>query len=119
MKIAIVGSRSFSDYNLLKKSMNSFIKDSSISITHIVSGGAKGADSLAHQYANENNLQMIVFKPDWKKFGKRAGIVRNSDIIENADIILAFWDGLSSGTKNSIDKALKLNKKVIIKNFTP
>ena len=83
----------------------------------IVSGGAKGADTLAEKFALENHLEMIVFKPDWKKFGKRAGFLRNTIIIENATIVFAFWDGKSNGTKDSIDKAEKLNKKVIVTIF--
>lgn len=118
MKLGIIGSRSFLDYHLLEVTINQFINTCTNSITHIVSGGAKGADTLANRYAEEKNIEMIVFKPDWKKYGKRAGYIRNTDIIENSDIVIAFWDGISPGTKDSIDKALNLNKQVIIKKFT-
>lgn len=117
MKLAIIGSRDFNDYDFLKKSVSDFLKRHSLTCTHIVSGGAKGADTLAYRFALEHQLEMIVFKPDWKRFGKRAGFMRNTDIIENSDMVLAFWDGTSPGTKDSIDKALKLNKKVIIKKI--
>lgn len=118
MKLAIVGSRDFSDYNFLKQNVLQLIEIHSFKFTHIVSGGAKGADTLGHRFAIEHQLEMIVFKPDWKRFGKRAGYIRNSDIIENSDIVIAFWDGKSKGTKDSIDKALKLNKEVIIKQIS-
>ena len=118
MKLAIIGSRGFTDYDFLKKSVTHFLKHNSLACTHIVSGGAKGADTLGHRFAMEHQLEMIVFKPDWKRFGKRAGYIRNTDIIENSDIVIAFWDGISPGTKDSIDKALNLNKQVIIKKFT-
>lgn len=118
MKLAIVGSRDFSDYNFLKQNVLELMESHSFKFTHIVSGGAKGADTLGHRFAMEHQLEMIVFKPDWKRFGKRAGYIRNTDIIENSDIVIAFWDGKSSGTKDSIDKALNLNKQVIIKKFT-
>lgn len=117
MKLGIVGSRTFLDYQLLKTTIDQIINSSTNSITHIVSGGAKGADTLASRYAEEKNFEMIVFKPNWKKYGKRAGFIRNTDIIYTSDIIVAFWDGKSSGTKDSIDKALELNKQVIIKKF--
>ena len=114
MKLAIIGSRGFNDYNFLKKNVSDFLKRNSLACTHIVSGGAKGADTLASQYAKEHQLEMIVFKPNWKQFGKRAGFIRNTTIIENADAVIAFWDGSSSGTKDAIMKAIELNKRIKI-----
>lgn len=83
----------------------------------IVSGGAIGADKLAEKYANENKYEKIIFKPDWKRYGNGAGAVRNREIINEADIVIAFWDGESKGTKNSIDIAQKYNKKIIVVKF--
>lgn len=114
--IAIVGSRSFNDYEFLKKEVDKITYDITDEIK-IISGGARGADSLAEKYANERNLKVEVIKPDWQKYGKIAGMLRNSDIIVCADIVIAFWDGKSPGTKDSINKAKKLNKKVIVINF--
>lgn len=111
MKLAIIGSRGFTDYDFLKKNVTHFLKRNSLVCTHIVSRGAKGADTLASQYATEQQLEMIVFKPDWKRFGKRAGFIRNTTIIENADVVIAFWDGSSNGTKDAIMKAIALNKR--------
>ncbi|MBF0266656.1 MAG: DUF2493 domain-containing protein [Gammaproteobacteria bacterium] len=99
MKLAIIGSRSFNNYDLLKSTLN----DNFNNITCIISGGAKGADSLAEKYAFENNIATIIFKPDWKKYGRGAGIIRNKDIISNSDAAIAFWDGESKGTLNSIN----------------
>jgi predicted Rossmann fold nucleotide-binding protein DprA/Smf involved in DNA uptake len=115
MNLGIIGSRSFNDYELLKKEVDDFIKD--IKIDHIVSGGAKGADSLGEKYAGEHGIKILIFLPDWQKFGKKAGYIRNIDIIENSDIVIAFWDGESKGTKHSIDLANKMNKKVKIIYF--
>lgn len=117
MKLAIIGSRGFNDYDFLKKSVSDFLSRNSLVCTHIVSGGAKGADTLASQYAMEHQLEMIVFKPDWKQFGKRAGFIRNTEIIEKADVVIAFWDGISSGTKDAIMKAIELNKRTKIKIY--
>lgn len=109
MKLAIIGSRSFNNYELLKIEVNK-IKN----VTCVVSGGAYGADYLGKLYAKENNLEYIEFKPNWDEHGKKAGFLRNIDIINTSDIIIAFWDGLSSGTLHSINLAKKYNKKIII-----
>ena len=66
MKLAIIGSRSFEDYALLKAQLLTLIQKDSLSLTHIVSGGAKGADTLGAQFAKEHQLELVVFKPDWK-----------------------------------------------------
>lgn len=110
MKLAIVGSRTFNDYEFLKQTVNSLSNIKSI--THIVSGGANGADTLAEKYCLENELELIIFLPDWKKYGRSAGMIRNKDIINTCDIVIAFWDGKSRGTENSIKLArTKHNKK--------
>jgi hypothetical protein len=108
MKVAVIGSRTFDDYELVKETLSTF------TISLLVSGGAKGADSLGERYANENNITTLIFKPDWKKHGPAAGPIRNTDIVNNADTIIAFWDCESRGTKDSITKAEKLGKQVII-----
>lgn len=101
MKVAVVGSRSFTDYELLKKTLDELYPN----ITRIVSGGAKGADSLSEQYAKEEGIPTQIFKPDWEKHGKAAGFIRNRDIVENSDMVIAFHDGQSKGTANSIELA--------------
>lgn len=112
MKIAVVGSRTFNDYKLLRSTLNKYDH-----IELIVSGGAKGADSLAEKYARENGIETLIFKPDWDKNGKAAGYIRNVDIIKNCDLVIAFWDGKSKGTKHSIDLAKNGNKKIIIERI--
>ncbi len=111
MKVAVIGSREFKDYNLMCETLKKF------DITILISGGAVGADSLGERYAKENNIETIIFKPDWNKFGKQAGFLRNTTIIENSDIVIAYWNGTSRGTADSINKAKNLNKQVIIINF--
>lgn len=111
MKVGVIGSRGFKDYDLVVKTL------SSMNITLIVSGGAMGADTLGERYAKENNIETKIFLPDWKTHGKAAGFLRNTDIINESDTIVAFWDGSSRGTADSIAKANKLNKPVIIVNY--
>lgn len=120
MNIAIVGGRDFNDYELLKETILSSPELDFTDINSrktIVSGGAKGADTLAERFAKEFNLSMIVFPADWKQYGRGAGMIRNKQIISESDIVFAFWDGKSKGTKNSIDHAKKQNKPLTIINY--
>lgn len=110
MRVAVIGSRGFNDYEKVKETL------SKINITLLVSGGAKGADLLGERYAKENNIETKIFIPDWDKHGKKAGFLRNTDIIENAELVVAFWDGTSKGTLDSINKTKEQNKKLIIIN---
>jgi hypothetical protein len=111
MRVAVIGSRGFNDYEKVKETL------SKINITLLVSGGAKGADLLGERYAKENNIETKIFIPDWDKHGKKAGFLRNTDIIENAELVVVFWDGSSKGTEDSINKTKKVNKKIIIINY--
>lgn len=117
MKIGIVGSRSFSDYELLCESINSFLTSNQVSVEAVVSGGARGADLLAERFARDNGLKIIVHRALWNTFGKSAGIIRNEAIVKDSDIIFAFWDGKSSGTKNTIERVKKSGKRVFIVAF--
>lgn len=115
MNVAIVGSRTFDNYLLLKETLD-IINDCN-NIKMIISGGARGADKLGERYAKENDIETLIFIPDWKKFGKSAGFIRNKDIVENSDKVVAFWDGKSKGTLSSINLAKKLNKELEIIKF--
>jgi len=101
MKIAIVGTRTFTDYGLLQSSVTEIIPIDSI--TEIVSGGAKGADALAKRYAKDNNIKYVEFPARWNLYGKMAGPKRNEEIAKYVDILIAFWDGSSIGTRNVIN----------------
>jgi hypothetical protein len=118
MKIGIIGSRTFNNYELLKEVMGDYLnRDNELNCELVVSGGANGADSLGERWARENNIQTLIFKPDWKKYGKSAGFIRNEDIIKNSDFVVAFWDEISKGTKSSIDLAIKHDIPVRIVTF--
>lgn len=86
-------------------------------ITKIISGGARGADHLAEQYAAEYTIQLQIYPADWNTYGKSAGYIRNKDIIAAADIVYAFWDGKSVGTANSIRLANMQYKPVLLYLF--
>lgn len=113
MKISIIGSRSFDDEQLFKETLQSLISGIDSPIT-IISGGAKGADSFAADFAIMNNYLLVIYKPDWRKHGKAAGVIRNTQIVSESDIVIAFWDGESKGTLDSINKAKKMNKELHI-----
>lgn len=112
MKLAIVGSREFENYDLLCAEVEKIKQTQTVEL--IVSGGAKGADTLAKRYAALNHIPMMEFKPDYKQFGHNAPAQRNALIVENADWVLAFVAPTSRGTWDTIRKAEKMLRKVII-----
>ena len=111
MKIAVIGSR-----NLTVENLGQYLPEAT---TEIVSGGAKGIDTCAREYALANGLKLTEFLPEYEKYGRGAPLKRNLQIIDYADKVLAFWDGRSRGTKYVIEQCKKRNKKVtVIKTVT-
>lgn len=117
MKVIVAGGRDFKDYDLLKSTLDSFQQEYG-NITEVVSGGARGSDKLGEQYANENNIPIKRFVPDWNGLGKKAGFVRNRQMgdyaKEHNGILVAFWDKQSRGTKGMIDYATKIGLKSVV-----
>ena len=103
MKIAIIGSR-----NLIVTNLEEYLPSG---VSEIVSGGAKGIDSCAAEYAHKNSLKLTEFLPEYAKYGRSAPIVRNKQIVDYADEVLAFWDGSSRGTLSVIKYCDKIGKK--------
>lgn len=103
MKVAVIGSR-----NVTVRDMDIYLPNG---CTEIVSGGARGVDTCAAKYAKENNLRLTVFRPDYDTFGRSAPIIRNRDIVNYADEVVAFWDGSSRGTAFVIDYCKSVGKK--------
>ncbi len=108
MRVAVIGSRRAGEQttNQIRNRLPSYT-------TEIVSGGAEGVDQLAKAVATELGIPYREFLPDYETYGKRAPLVRNDRIIEYADMVLAFWDGQSAGTKYVIGECLKKGKRVI------
>ena len=115
MKIIIAGSRNFNDYNLLKSSCDNLLTQ--FTNIEIVSGTARGADKLGERYARERGYDIKQFPAIWDKFGKSAGYIRNDEMAQYSDMLIAFWDGTSKGTKHMIDLANKRGIKVEIVNY--
>lgn len=105
--IAVIGSRSFTP-------PDSMFSDLLPHDCIVISGGAKGVDSAISRYCKLNNIKIIEFLPDYGKYGKSAPIIRNKTIIDNADEVLAFWDGTSKGTHNAINTARKAGLNVTV-----
>ncbi len=104
MKVAVIGSR-----NLTIDNLDKYIPQNT---TEIVSGGAKGIDTCAKIYATQKGLKLTEFLPDYSKYGRKAPLYRNLQIIHYADCVLAFWDGTSRGTKFVIDNCRKQGKSI-------
>ena len=110
MKIAVIGSRSITAIDLAP-----YLLD----CDEIVSGGAKSTDSCAAEYARANGIKLTEFLPEYERYGRAAPIIRNRQIVDYADKIIAFWDGSSKGTLSVIQYAKKAGKacEVILKPF--
>lgn len=108
-RVAIIGSRGFPDWEMVKDYVYSLDEDDTV-----VSGGAKGVDQWAEIYAQERGLETLIFPADWNSFGKRAGMMRNRDIVKACDRLVAFWCDESKGTKHSIDLARAAGKPVLV-----
>ena len=126
MKIAVVGSRKFKDKQFVENKMIEIIRFDGWTL---VSGGAPGVDTWAEDYAKLMRWKTIILKANWKdlthpdavikngKYGKydaMAGFRRNQLIVDEADKVVAFWDGKSSGTKDTIDRAIRVGKPIDI-----
>jgi hypothetical protein len=114
-KVIIAGGRDFSDYELLDKNVYEFTLYQLD--LEIVSGCANGADKLGEKYANTYGIPIKRFPADWDKHGKSAGYIRNKQMAEYADMLIAFWDGKSKGTNHMIDLATNSNLKIHIINY--
>ena len=110
VKLIIAGSRDFQNYPLLCKEVDE-IRDR---IECVICGEAKGADTLGRTYAYDNAIPIKSFPADWQKYGSSAGYVRNQQMGDYADELIAFWNGTSPGTKHMIDYMNKLGKKVTV-----
>ena len=114
MNVAIVGSRNYTNYDDFKWFVENALQTWDIDDIQVVSGGAQGADAMAEKWARQNNFPIKIFKPDWLKYGKAAGPIRNQQIIEYATHVIAFPSKTGKGTQDSIMRAKKLKRELII-----
>lgn len=110
MRVAVIGSR-----GLLVDNLGKYLPDDT---TEIISGGARGVDASVREYALRHGMKLTEYLPEYSRYGRAAPLKRNITIIENADLVLAFWDGASRGTKFVIDNCEKRNIPIKIYVFT-
>jgi len=116
LTVGIVGSRDLTNYKTFLKYLERVISPDEVA--RVVSGGAKGVDSLARKWAKENYLPLTEHLPDWKAYGKSAGFRRNGKIIADSDLVIAFHVNESKGTAHSIRLANEQQKPLVIFAFT-
>ena len=109
MKVAVVGSR-----DILIENLEEYMPENA---SEIISGGAKGVDTCAEEYANNKGIKLTVIKPEYSRYGRAAPILRNKTIIDLCDVALIFWNGSSKGTKSVIDYCEKTGKKYKLFTF--
>ena len=114
-KLIVAGGRDFNDYQLLANTINYLaLNEYADKEVSIVSGMAMGADKLGFSFAISHNVKKYLFPTDWDKYGKSAGMIRNKEMGNFSDGLLAFWDGQSRGTKQMIEYMELLKKPVYI-----
>ena len=117
-RVIIAGSRSFNDYELLREQCLSILQEKMR--THrviIVSGHARGADSLGERFANEFRLPFELHPAKWRLLGKAAGMVRNAEMAKCSDALIAFWDGKSRGTAHMVNIARRQRLDISVFNY--
>jgi hypothetical protein len=110
MKVIIAGSRDITDYDLVERA----VAESGFEITEVISGTARGVDTLGEQWAINHNVPIKRFPALWDKFGRSAGILRNGDMAKYGEALIAITVG-SPGTRNMIETAKRMNLKVYVK----
>ena len=118
-RVIIAGCRDFDDYALLKERCNDYLCEKMETLNVIiVSGHASGADALGERFAEEHGLQCEIHPADWGKYGRSAGPIRNAEMAEVSDALIAFWDGQNPGTRSMIELARKKGLQVSVVYFT-
>lgn len=110
MRFAIVGCRDYTNERFIFSILERMLHQGDV----VISGGAKGVDTLAKLYAIRYNHQFVEYKANWEKYGSKAGPIRNEKIVEDCNEVIAFWDSKSRGTKNTLKLAREAGKSVHI-----
>lgn len=117
LKVVIAGSRSITNYNILLNAISNAIEHNffpMVDTIEIISGGAKGVDYLAEIYARNLGYKFTKFKANWNKYQKRAGLERNIEMADAGDVLIAIWDGKSTGTQHMIEQMKIRNKPIFL-----
>lgn len=117
IKVIVAGGRDFDDAKMLSEKLYNFAMPYNVSDIEWVTGKARGADTLGEMWAREAGAPVKEFPADWDRYGKAAGYIRNEQMAKYADVLIAFWDGESKGTKHMIDLARKHGLEVHIYTY--
>lgn len=112
MRVAVIGSRGYPHERLVRRFVETLARKDPETI--LVSGGARGVDHWAEDEARHRGLKVEIYPADWENLGRGAGFARNTTIVENSDVVVAFWDGKSRGTLDSIKKARQAGKRLYV-----
>lgn len=115
MRVIIAGSRGIDDY----ATVSAAVTRSGFTITRVLSGMARGVDTIAIRYAAANGLPLDAFPAEWSQWGRAAGYRRNVRMAKNADALIAIWDGKSPGTRHMIDVAKANGLHVFVMSAAP
>lgn len=118
MKLIVAGGRDLNDEEMVWGILDQLASQIDREIEEVVCGGASGADALGKRWAEFNNISVGMFPADWDTHGKAAGYRRNVDMANHADVLYAFWDGSSKGTKHMIDIMKKKQKPYCVFNYS-
>jgi SLOG family YspA-like protein len=110
MKLIIAGSRTFTDYQLPCQTL----APERLRITQVITGGARGTDQLGYRWAWKHALPHQLFRADWERFGKSAGVRRNYQMAQAGDVLVCFWDGVSKGSAHMVQCMRQLGKPVVV-----
>lgn len=117
MKIIVAGGRDFGDFPKLVAALDMLVLPDGRN--SVLSGGANGADDLAERWADESGMTCDIYEADWDAHGKAAGPIRNQQMAQDADALIAFWDGKSRGTKDMIEKAVRAGLEIHVYRYRP
>jgi hypothetical protein len=115
MRTIIAGSRTITD----QTEVDEAIKNSGFTITEVLSGGARGVDTLGEAWANAHSIPYSIFLADWQQHEKAAGPIRNSEMAANADALILVWDGASRGSQDMLTKAIARGLKIHVRLVRP
>ena len=114
MHVVVGGCRTFNDYDILSKHLDSILQPYGHNGIIILSGHCSGVDALTERYASEHKLTIEIHPAQWTRYGRAAGPIRNEQMVTQADCVIAFWDGKSRGTRSLISYAKKHGKKLYV-----
>jgi hypothetical protein len=110
MQLIIAGSRSFTNYQLLCQTL----APERSRITQVLTGGARGADQLGYRWAWKHAIKHQLFRADWERFGKSAGVRRNYQMAQSGDVLVCFWNGVFKGSAHMVQCMRQLGKPVVV-----